>query len=313
MVVNYASYQRLMSKRLLPFALLSMLACQQQRATKPAATVAPASTETIQTTPAAAPASSSTSGLATSELKFLKDYNVASLIAKEPDDHEIMNGFYGPDHYRIEFAMLKVRQDSANPAHFFVQGKNRYKKVVTPFAGEIMLTQLTNQPKMTVPQGEKEKEWRKYIGEQNQLNAYVARGKFTFTEDAAHKGAGTFAGDVLIEFQVTAEGAVSAFCRNEQFNSRGGEILFEGKWTSSDTKRQKAVVWVSNIMRFQQDVFAEFMLGERDPDFNPKYAKLGWDTYWQNDEWWAEPGTTIAPIAADAELAAPTLASTDSL
>ncbi|QIX60075.1 hypothetical protein HER32_02270 [Hymenobacter sp. BT18] len=304
-----------MPKRILPFALLGLLACQQQPASTPAAATASATTETVQTAPAApsAVSNSATSGLSINELKFLKEYNVASLIAKEPDDHEIMNGFYGPDHYRIEFAMLKVRQDSVNPAHYFVQGKNRYKKVVTPFSGEIMLTQLTNQPKMTVPKGEKGKGWRKYVDEQNQLNAYVALGKFTFTEAAGHKGAGTFSGDVIVEFLVSEEGELSAFCRNRQFNSRGGEILFDGKWTNPDTQQQKAVVWVSNIMSFRQDVFAEFTIGERDPDFNPKYAKLGWDTYWQNDEWWAEPGALKAEDSAEAGVQATELASTDSL
>ena len=29
-------------------------------------------------------------------------------------------------------------------------------------------------------------------------------------------------------------------------------------------------------------------IGARDAHINPRYARVGWNTYWQNDEWWVE-------------------------
>jgi hypothetical protein len=57
---------------------------------------------------------------------------------------------------------------------------------------------------------------------------------------------------------------------------------------------------VQNIFYFQQDIFRDFIIGERDMDFNPKYAKLGWNSYWENEEWWAEPGKVTAKEAETA-------------
>ncbi|AHJ97402.1 hypothetical protein [Hymenobacter swuensis] len=268
--------------------------CQQ----KPAATAVSTTTATIkavaaQPAPAAAPAVT-VSALSAQELQFFREYSLAAIIAKEPDDHEVMNGFYGPDHYRIEFAMLEVRQDPANPAHYFVKGKNRFKKAITPFEGDILLTQLANQPPAEVPQQAIDKATKEYYKELNQRNAYSALGTFTLREDAGYKGAGVFRGEVLIDFSVPDEGIVELFTRNPKKNARGGGILFEGTWENPETQQQKPVLWVQNIFYYQQDIFRDFMIGERDPDFNPKYARLGWDTYWQNEEWWAEPGQVTA-------------------
>jgi len=279
------------------FAILcttALAGCQQ----KPAATTANTDSTPIKTV-AAQPALAATSATAASklsaqELQFLRQYSLAAVIAKEPDDHEVMNGFYGIDHYRIEFAMLEVRQDPANPAHYFVKGKNRFKKAVTPFEGDILFTQLANQPPAEVARQAMDKATKEYYQELNQRNAYSVLGNFTLREDASYKNAGVFRGEVLIDFSVPDEGIAELFTRNPKKNARGGGILFEGTWENPETHQQKPVLWVQNIFYYQQDIFREFMVGERDPDFNPKYAKLGWDTYWQNEEWWAEPGQVTA-------------------
>ena len=99
---------------------------------------------------------------------------------------------------------------------------------------------------------------------------------------------------MVVDFSVDEEGQLVLYTRNDQQNARGGGVLFKGNWTNPETRQQKPVLWVQNIFYYQQDIFREFTVGERDPDFNPKYAKLGWDTYWQNEEWWAEPGQVTA-------------------
>ncbi|RSK45059.1 hypothetical protein [Hymenobacter rigui] len=113
--------------------LLTLLAgCQQKPASTASAPAAVSSIVAVEpeaavAAPVAAPA------LSAEERQFFAEYDLSSLIAKEPDDSEVMNGFYGADHYRIEFALLDVRRDPADPAHYFVKGKNRFKKAITPF------------------------------------------------------------------------------------------------------------------------------------------------------------------------------------
>ncbi|TGE06137.1 hypothetical protein [Hymenobacter fodinae] len=282
--------------------LLTLLsACQQ----KPISTVSPPAAE-----PAVSPKLTVTAlstvppALSAEEQAFFKEYNLSALIAKEPDDSEIMNGFYGADHYRIEFAMLDVRRDPANPLHYFVRGKNRFKKAITLFEGDIEFTQLGSQAPLTkAPAYYSSKQGKEYITEANTVNAYSALGTFTLREDASYKGAGVFKGEVIVDFSVSERGELAPFTRDDKQNTRGGWVLFQGTWTNPETKQPKPVLWVQNIFLYQQDIFRDFTIGERDPDFNPKYARLGWDTYWQNDEWWAEPGTTIAqePNTAEAD------------
>ncbi|MCA8829918.1 hypothetical protein [Hymenobacter pini] len=292
-------------------SLVLVAACQQKPASTvsiPTTTSRAAVTETIApaATPAAAPA------LSAEEQKFFKDYDLSSLIAKEADDSEVMNGFYGADHYRIEFAMLEVRRDPANPMHYFVKGKNRFKKAVTPFQGDILFTQLGGQALVKkAPEYLSAKDAKKYLADANAINAYTTLGKFTLREDVSYKGAGVFEGEVMVDFSVAERGEVEAYCRDDKQNTRGGFVVFDGTWTNPETKQQKPVLWVQNVFEYQQDIFRDFMVGERDRDFNPKYAKLGWDTYWQNEEWWAEPGqTTIQESETAAEVDSATSIST---
>ncbi|RSK45058.1 hypothetical protein [Hymenobacter rigui] len=141
------------------------------------------------------------------------------------------------------------------------------------------------------------KDGKRYLADINAVNAYSSLGTFTLREDASYKGAGVFNGEVLIDFSVDERGNLKPFSRNIKQNTRGGYVLFKGTWMNAESRQQKPVLWVQNIFDYQQDIFRDFIIGERDIDFNPKYAKLGWDTYWQNEEWWAEPGQVTAKEA----------------
>jgi hypothetical protein len=43
-----------------------------------------------------------------------------------------------------------------------------------------------------------------------------------------------------------------------------------------------------DLEEISRDIVPDFNIGERGFMLNPKYAHLGWDKYWQNDEWWAD-------------------------
>ncbi|RSK43650.1 hypothetical protein [Hymenobacter perfusus] len=268
--------------------------CQQKPAVQTAAAVSSTPTTPTKSQPAAATADEP---LTAEERQFLAQYNLTSLLQmQEKASYELMNGFFGPDHYRIEFAMLEVTQDPDNPTHYLLRGRNRFKQRVTPFTGDLTINQLRSQPQVEIPKGES----NEYGQQLNRQNMYCAIGTFRLREASGQLGSGTFEGRAVIDFRVDEEGQLSLDSRNEEVGAMGGEVLLEGYWTSPATRQRKAITLVRNIMHYNQDIFEEFTIGERDPDFNPKYAKLGWDTYWQNEEWWAEPGqvTTQEPEAA---------------
>ncbi|UOQ71236.1 hypothetical protein [Hymenobacter cellulosilyticus] len=46
-------------------------------------------------------------------------------------------------------------------------------------------------------------------------------------------------------------------------------------------------------MNIADDVMDHFNLWDRGPHINSKYTRVGWSSYWQNDEWWVEAGTPV--------------------
>ncbi|RZK99109.1 MAG: hypothetical protein EOO62_25270 [Hymenobacter sp.] len=84
------------------------------------------------------------------------------------------------------------------------------------------------------------------------------------------------------------DGSVEASSRTDRTLAQGGGIKYQGTWTSASTGRTVQALWVENIIGYHgPHAFADFLMGDRGMEINPKYAKLGWDNYWANDEWWA--------------------------
>jgi hypothetical protein len=69
----------------------------------------------------------------------LSDSSMASGAKRAP-----MEGFYGPNNYRVSFFFTKVVRDKQRPGVYHIWGKNRYKKIITPFTGTCTLKQLTS-------------------------------------------------------------------------------------------------------------------------------------------------------------------------
>jgi hypothetical protein len=117
---------------------------------------------------------------------------------------------------------------------------------------------------------------------------YTAVGRFVLREDSTRKNAGVFQGSAALDVYLHPKRGLQLISRSGRTLTRNGEAKFEGTWTPYGAASPKPVVWVENIFGYGPQVFNNFTIGERDPDFNPKYAKLGWNTYWTNDEWWTE-------------------------
>jgi hypothetical protein len=71
--------------------------------------------------------------------------------------------------------------------------------------------------------------------------------------------------------------------------SGGGGYRMDGTWTSYVKKDLvKPVILAHDLFRFANDILKDFSYGEREVEINPKYRSLGWESFWENDEWWNE-------------------------
>ena len=213
--------------------------------------------------------------------EFCKNNDISVLFVNQyPKD-----GFFGEDHYRIEFVISEVKRDSVNLNIYHVKGKNRHKKVITPFEGEIQLIDIASFIDPNVDTA--------MYRDMNISNLYMASGKFEFREDPKSKYSGVFRGDLKTEFashEPKEKGGVRDFTSwyySEKLPSGGGGYRFEGNWTSNfEQGVVKPVIWADDFFRFANEILKDFSYGERDVEINPKYRNLGWETLWENEEWW---------------------------
>lgn len=195
----------------------------------------------------------------------------------------VLNGFFGPDHYRIELVLLDISRDAADPLLYHIYGKDRYKKQVRAFRGAIRLQRLRPVAIQSFIE-ELQGEFARF---------YTAQGEFLFQEFGA-AGAGTFSGAIGVDFQQKADSslAVTYFWGDEHKQyANGDQRYLKGQWVAPHLASPKALLAGVTPESIVPAVLPDFNIGERGFKLNPKYAKLGWDDYWKNEEWWAESPT----------------------
>jgi hypothetical protein len=188
-------------------------------------------------------------------------------------------GFYGEDRYKIEFYFSEVTKDEKDPFLYHVVGKNRHKKVISEFKGTFRIDSLAQ---VTDPNLDTEE-----VGDMGVQRIYSANGKFTLAEDSLKKYSGRFTGKMQMDFGAYDKAPIELWYFSETPN-KGSGIRYDGTWTSYKTGKSKPVIWSKDLFRFANDILEEFSIGERDVEINEKYRKLGWDNFWENEEWWAE-------------------------
>lgn len=197
-----------------------------------------------------------------------------------------MEGFYGPTNYHISFVFTKVVRDERRPDVYHIWGKNRYKKIITPFTGICTLKQLASLPDTTYLQ---------HPEKGQPLRGYSAIGDYTLTEDPTTKGAGVYSGKVMLDFFLTSRGkAVLAFSEplmdaGRENPSKGSGLLFQGVWRDNKTGQIKAASWSSDFGVIIPETLEKMGLGSRGDTIYPELAKYGWNEWYANDEWWAKP------------------------
>ena len=302
-------------KYLLVSASLLAVACQPQ-ARNEQAKAAPHPASIVGSVAAATPAKMATAGAGLAPLKslspkmqqILQDHDLSSLLQTVGSgEGHAQNGFFVPDHYRIEMAFTEVRRDPARPAVYFLRGKDRYKGRITAFIGTLTVTRFGEQ--MPNPAAQPTTDKKDYT-----INAgprmYSTEGRFELREESGQRGAGIFSGKVNIDWRIRQDKSVDLYCDTINSPSQQGLIKYEGTWTSATTHGIYPVVWAEDFYSYNahQNILTDFSVGERGMEVNPKYAKLGWNKYWENDEWWAASKPQAKTAAASSE-AADTIAS----
>lgn len=207
---------------------------------------------------------------------FLKAKDLSAMFIEQYPT----NGFFGEDHYRIEFIFTEVKKDSFNVNMYHVKGKNRHKKVITPFEGTFRVIDLVQiqDPNLDTAS----------LREMNIAGIYGAKGAFEFKEDPKMAAtSGEFRGNFVFEFSETKDKQFDFWYFSENLPSKGAGYRFDGTWTMyKDPNVVKPVLWARDIFRFANDILKDFSIGERDVEINPQYRKLGWDEFWSGEEWW---------------------------
>jgi len=261
----------------IPLLALAITACQPQTdaTAAKAASAAPTATVAKPSVPGQPAAS------AVSPLLQQVDLSYAwSNATAEANGNPTMEGFYGPDHYRISFYFSKVRHDSLHPEQYHIWGINRYKKVITPFEGTCTITRVAALPDTAEMENS------------SKLRAYTAFAEYTLREDPKTKGAGAYSGKAMLDFCVNARNQA----RQATFNgidlgldnpTKGSGLLFQGVWRNNRTGQQKPASWSSNFLVIVPEALEKIGLGSRGDTVYPELAKYGWNEWYENDEWWA--------------------------
>jgi hypothetical protein len=203
----------------------------------------------------------------------------ASINPEEPYSNRF-DGLYGKDNYRIEIYFAEASKDEENQTIYHIKGKNRFKKTITPFEGTITIDSLIifEDPNIDIRNFDQESIKHKVL--------YSAIGKFVLKEDSTAKGSGVFMGKITIDFLVRNDNSIDLWYFSPQTQSKGSGFRFTGEWKSYLSKAIKPVIWAKDLFSFANEIIKDFSIGERDVEINPKYRYLGWDNYWEMDEWW---------------------------
>ena len=269
-------------------------ACQQKAPVAQATTASPAAAKApaAKTPLPALPSLFKASDTLTAPLRRLvAQYDLANLLqgdTREKQGNPALEGFFGPDHYRFALFFSEVRRDEQQPAMYHVRGKCHYRKNVRPFTGTLTIRQVQDLPRgyfFIAGAGSE-------LPDTAAAQTYTARARLQLAEEAADNS-GRFEGEAVLDFYTIANSTKSGYVTavmelDESMPARGSGLLLRGSRLNVSTRQTKQFVVSTNFFAAAPDVYKDFAIGDRGGEINPKYAKLGWNELWENDEWWAD-------------------------
>ncbi|MBF9239397.1 hypothetical protein I2I05_18535 [Hymenobacter sp. BT683] len=222
---------------------------------------------------------------------LLSRCNLAGLLQgdiKNRQTNPALEGFFGPDHYRFALIFNDVQLDEQNPAVYHVRGKCHYRKNVRNFTGTLTIQQVQDLPRggfFIAGAGSD-------LPDTAAAQTYTARARLQLVEENSDNS-GVFEGEAVLDFYTLADSNKTDYVTgvlgiDESMPARGSGLLLRGNRLNRSTKQVKKFVVSTDFFAAAPDVYTDFGIGDRGGQINPKYAKLGWDEAWENDEWWAD-------------------------
>ena len=285
-----------MKTNLLPLLLaVAATACQPAASTAPPTAVEPVVHATAPAATAEQPLPtffSSADTLTAPMRAVLRQHDLAKLWQSATPDrrtYPVLKGFFGPDHYRFEMVFSDVRRDAHDPALYHVRGKCHYRKNVRPFSGSLTIRRVDELERGDFfLNGEGQN-----LPDTAAARTYTAVAQVQLREEDS-ENSGTFEGKAVLDFYAvaapeTVDYVTSAGMGLEpDWPARGAGLLLRGSRRNISTRQVKPFVVSNNVFAVSPEVYEDFEVGERGEEVNPKYAKLGWNQDWENDEWWAD-------------------------
>ncbi len=209
----------------------------------------------------------------------------------------VLDGFFGHNPQRLSLAILQVARDSLHPGRLHVVGKARYQKQVTAFAGDIQLTRLADYFDQGLLLSQGGDEFVQDTTERGQgaitnAKAYSATATFRFV--GSSPASYVLAGQALLDFWILDNGTVGTMhtpaegMALKEAPTKGSGLVLQGTWQEPTNKAPQPFLVSRDIFLLSPDLVNDFAVGDRGAQVNPKYAKLGWADYWENNEWWAD-------------------------
>jgi hypothetical protein len=216
----------------------------------------------------------------------------------------VLEGVFGPDHYRFELVINQAVRQPQRPYLYQVRGKCHYRKNVRPFTGWLTIRSIDAlappyheddgsfgaaiRPDSVSPDSFEAREARIMA----KVGIYQMRAEIQLTEQPA-ANSGELRGEALLNFYVAPPGRlgyVMAALHPGDGIWREGTVLLRGSRRNLTTKQIKQFTVSDNVFVAAAYVYKDFGIGDRgyESEINKKYAHLGWNEKWENEEWWAE-------------------------
>jgi hypothetical protein len=230
----------------------------------------------------------------------LQQVNLSKLFLAPDSQSEgfkmALDGFFGTNPQRLSLAILQASRDSLRPELIHIVGKVRRQKQITDFTGSICLSHLSDyfDQGFLLSQGEKAfvQDTTKDGGPITNARAYSASATFRFV--GVSPDACILTGQALLDFWLMDNGKVGMMYTPgqgiilEKAPTKGSGLVLSGNWQEPVGKTLRPFLVSRSIFLLSPGFIKDFGIGDRNSQVNPKYAKMGWSTYWENDEWWAD-------------------------
>jgi len=214
--------------------------------------------------------------------KILNEVDLSKLLVNTDEFGEYsnnFNGFFGKDNYRIQIYFKKAWKDSLDSKKYHLLGMTNFKGNIDDFEGMIMIDSVFEFVDPIINYNEIY---------QIPVKTYEIRGKLSMKEDSLDKHAGAFAGTFLMDFSYDSNKTLDYWYYSPNTPVQGGGFKSKGTWKIYAGKLEKPYVFGRDFFMFANNILKDFSFGERDIEINKKYLHLGWDNFWENDEWWAK-------------------------